>query len=155
MKKGVILWIALASVFFGGYASLAQEGNLITNTEILQNAQAESTLNKIGDWWATLGKSAQEKDKIVQERKENRTVNTTAQELQVCREKVQAESQDLKEKASQGIAAAKEKAGTLKEEAGRQAKEKAALDLEACKVKIKKEAENALNKANDFLKNWK
>lgn len=147
-------------LFINPLSALGEEA--ANNTQAPAQAPATSIIDKVGDWFATLGKSNEEKGKILEERQGNRTMEQAKQEYTVCKEKVQSGVQDAKAKAAEGIAAAKDKAKNIKDEAkvkaqqkAQQAKELASQELATCKDNFKKEMDSSLDKAKDFLKNWK
>jgi flagellar biosynthesis/type III secretory pathway protein FliH len=161
MKRSSALMIVFFSLLFiNPLLALGEEA--ANNTQAPAQAPTTSIIDKVGDWFATLGKSNEEKGKILEERQENRITEQAAQAYKVCKEKTQTEVQNAQAKAAEGIAAAKDKTKNIKDEAkakaqqkAQQAKEAASQELAACKEKFKNEMDSSLDKAKDFLKNWK
>lgn len=147
--------------------------------EAADNAQAPvaeaskvSFFDNVSDWYATVGKTAEEKEKILQERRDKRAEDQATKACEEAKARAQSAAQDVKARAAEGVATAKEKAATLKEQAKVKAEEKAAAlkgqaqqkideakakaaqEAEACKVKFKGELNSSLDKAKDLLGNW-
>lgn len=59
-----------------------------------EHASEESIFNRIGDWFATVGKSPEEKEKILMERKAERAAKRAEKEAK----KAQKEAEEAKEK---------------------------------------------------------
>lgn len=165
--RGVVV-VFLSLLFACPCGAFAQEA--ADNAQVpVDEASRASFFDNVSDWYATLGKTTEEKEKILQERRDKRA---QAQAMKACEEakaKLQSAAQDAKAKAAEGMATAKQKAATLKEEAKVKAQEKAAaikseaqqkIDeakakaAEACKTKVKSELDSSLDKAKDMLAQW-
>lgn len=170
MKRLFIFCLAFSFIMFFRPLFAAEQA---VNTEISPKAAGPSILDKLGDWFATFGKSVEEKAKILQERQEKINAEQTAKEIEAYQEKAQSEVQKAQEKAAQEIATAEEKAKKIEEQAREKAAEKVAAakekaqkeveqakenvgkEVEAYKEKLKKGVEDSLDQAKDLLKNWK
>jgi flagellar biosynthesis/type III secretory pathway protein FliH len=135
-------------------------------------ASKASFFDNVSDWYATLGKTAEEKEKILQDRRDKRAADQAMKACEDTEAKARSLAQDARMKAEQGVAAAREKAATLKGEAKvkveekaavvksqagqkvEEAKTKAARQVEACKAKLKTEMDSSLDKAKDMLAQW-
>jgi len=100
MKK--VLALLLILVFALGTipafsAPLGQKG---ASAQALANASDESVFNRVGDWFATRGKSDTEKQQILAERKVKRTAEKVQKEAQ--RQKKELEKQAKKTKVEAG-----------------------------------------------------
>lgn len=171
MRKIAILLAAFLFIAFIGVLSAAEEQAESVETQAA--TCKTSMVDKVGDWFATLGKTAEEKEKILQERLDERKAGEAVKEVEAYKEKVQSEVQKAQAKAAEEIAKAKEKADRIKEQAGEkadkefaiakekagkevaQAKAKVAKEVESYKEKLKKDADGCLGKAKGLLKDWK
>ncbi|HPN72706.1 MAG TPA: hypothetical protein PKZ41_01775 [Candidatus Omnitrophota bacterium] len=84
MKKFIVLVLAvMLSVGFAGSAwSQAGAGQKGPSARAFEKASDESALNRVGDWFATRGKSEQEKQAILAERKAKRTAEKMKKEAE-------------------------------------------------------------------------
>jgi len=120
MKK--IAVFCLAAVFALGTvpALAAPEGEKGASDQALANASERSVFNRTGDWFATVGKSDEEKKTIRAERQAKRDAKRA--EKQAKKQKQEAEK---KMKEAQGQADAKKKEAEKKaQKAGNEAKGK-------------------------------
>ena len=176
MKKLAPILVLLFSIVFinPGFIFAADP----TCTEQTSSETAKTpVLEKIGDWFATFGKSKEEKERILQEREINRVAQEEAPEMKTYKEKFQSDLNNLQGKAAQEVLAAEAKAAKIKEEAAIKAdkliaaakekmqnqmaqfKEKAASEFAVYKEKFKEQfkekAANSLNRAKEFINNIK
>jgi len=155
--------VALISLFLlsaSPSVMLAQEPADNTQVPAGETSQA-SFFDNVSDWYATLGKTAEEKEKILQDRRDKRATDQAAKACEDAKAKAKSIAQDAKMQAAQGVAAVKEKAATLKGEARVKVEEKAAAaksqaeqKVEECKIKLKTEVDSSLDKAKDMLARW-
>lgn len=72
MKKIVTFFIILAFVFSVTPAFAAKGGEKGASQTAYERASEESIFHRVGDWFATIGKSEEEKKAIISERKTKR-----------------------------------------------------------------------------------
>ncbi|GEM_PF-2318566 len=174
MKRLTAATIVFLALLFGYPCAgvFAQEAADDTQASQGTETSKASFFDNISDWYATLGKTAEEKEKVLQERRDKRAEDQTTKACEEAKAKAQSAAQDVKARAAEGVATAKEKAATLKEQAKVKAEEKAAAlkgqaqqkideakgkaaqEAEACKTKLKGELNSSLDKAKDLLGNW-
>jgi len=169
MKKfAAVVFVSLFLLSACPSVMLAQEA--AGNAQVpAAEASKASFFDNVSDWYATLGKTTEEKEKILQERRDKRAEAQATKACEEAKANLQSAAQDAKAKAAEGMATAKQKAATLKEEARAKAQEKAAaikseaqqkIDeakakaAEACKTKVKSELDSSLDKAKDMLAQW-
>lgn len=101
MKKLLTVLMVLclvASIAAPGYAAVGRKG---ASDMAMEKASDESVFNRVGDWWATKGKSPAEKQAILTKRKAQRA----AKRAQKGAEKQTKELNKQVKKTSQGMKA--------------------------------------------------
>lgn len=99
MKKLILVCLALALIFTSAPAFCAKGGKKGASQMAMEKASDKAVFHRVSDWFATVGKSKEEKDKIIAERDAKR-----AQER-------------ARKEAEKRVREAKEKAGKVETEA--------------------------------------
>jgi len=95
MKKIAALF--LVSVFLIGSMSLcfAQKGQKGASEKAYEHASEEAIFNRVGDWFATVGKSPEEKETIIAERKAKREAKRAEKEARKAQKEAEKEQKRL------------------------------------------------------------
>jgi hypothetical protein len=100
MKKTMILVLAAMLVLFA-VPSFAQ-GEKGASAQAYEHADDNAIFNRVGDWFATIGKSDEEKEAIVAQRKAERQVKRAEKEAQKAakqaEEKIKEQKKNLEGK---------------------------------------------------------
>lgn len=91
MKK-MIIGIMIACIFLATTVSYAAQDASCASEKARENASDQAVFNRVGDWFATVGKSDEEREQIITERRVRREAKRAEKEAR------KAERQ-LKEKA--------------------------------------------------------
>ncbi len=78
MKKVVLIVTAIALTAGFSPAFAAREGEKGADQSAYEHASDNAVFNRVGDWFATVGKSEEEKAKILEERKTRRAARRAA-----------------------------------------------------------------------------
>ena len=90
MRKLVVVLLAL--VFLAGTVDCFAQKAKGASKRAQERASDEAVFHRVGDWFATVGKSKEEKEKIVQERKAQRAVKRAEKEAEKARKKAEKEA---------------------------------------------------------------
>ncbi|MBN1869129.1 MAG: hypothetical protein JW847_00915 [Candidatus Omnitrophica bacterium] len=165
MKK--MIWLTLFCVLMGWPLARAQEQPAAeVNAESAGQAQTqELLLDKIGDWFATVGKSEEEKAAILAERRlkqENESGNTFSEWLEAQKQaveqaflkiikKISSIASGVKEEFKKKAAQLKERAASMIEEGGKKKEEeiknKTGVTAEDQKDKLQSKTEDVIDSA--------
>jgi Skp family chaperone for outer membrane proteins len=99
-------------------AIAAPEGEQGAADEALKCANDQAVFNRIPDWFATVGKSAEEKEKIMAEKKALRTQKRADKEAKKAEKQARKEAQKAEKEAEKAMEKAKDDA----DEAGKEMK---------------------------------
>jgi len=96
----------LMVLFLGGFLSVACTGTVSAessgqkgaNQQAYEHASEHSIFNRVGDWFATIGKSQSEKKEILQERKAERALIQAERELKQKKNKKNKAGKKIKDK---------------------------------------------------------
>lgn len=105
MKKTTFIILALCLIFSGSFCFAAKDGEKGASDQAYEHASDNSVFNRTSDWFATIGKSDEEKQKVLTERKARRAAKK-AQE-QTGKQARKAEKQLMKEEKKAGKKAQK------------------------------------------------
>ncbi len=152
MKKIIIGILVFFVVFyahtFGKCQEATEEEEIEVAQEVSTGVPQPSILDQASDWWATLGKSEEEKAQILQERKLKRLEQgsqSTIEELKIqAQEKVSNAKEEAKNKAMAMKEEAKNKADALKQEVGQRVantKEQTAKKVAESKERVRQKVE--------------
>jgi hypothetical protein len=106
MKKFLVLLVAL-SIMITSMPVFAAQGRKGASDQALDKASDEAVFNRIGDWFATVGKSDSEKKAVLAERKTKRTAERAQKQAEkkkremkkqakVAQKNMQKQSRNLK-----------------------------------------------------------
>ena len=95
MRKIIVLFLVLA--FLAGSMSLcfAQMGQKGASEKAYEHASEEAIFNRVGDWFATIGKSPEEKEAIIAERKAKRAAKRAEKEARKAQKEAEKEQKRL------------------------------------------------------------
>jgi hypothetical protein len=168
MKKWVwFLALLLCIAWITPLVTLAEQE--AKNNPVSVETEKKPILDKVGDWFATFGKSTEEKEKILEERQDKKMLQEITQGAGAIKEDLGAEFLNAQAKATQEIAQAKEKVANIMERARVEsekvmaqakeralkivglAKEKAGSQMSDYKEQLKNQAATTLDKAKEFI----
>jgi putative protein kinase ArgK-like GTPase of G3E family len=81
IKKLICLSVALSLIMFASSVFAAKGSERRVGVQAYQNAGGQSIFNRVSDWFATVGKSDQEKAKILAERRTKRAKQRARKDL--------------------------------------------------------------------------
>lgn len=92
MRKVVVCVLAL--VFLMGSVAIcsAQRGQKGASEKAYEHASEEAIFNRVGDWFATRGKSPEEKEAIIAERKAKREAKRAEKEARKAQKQLEKET---------------------------------------------------------------
>jgi F0F1-type ATP synthase membrane subunit b/b' len=168
MKKWVwFLALLFCAAWITPLVTLAEQG--AENNPVSLDTENKPLLDKVGDWFATFGKSTEEKEKILEERQDKKILQEITQGTGAIKEDLGTELLNAQARATQEITQAKEKVANImgraraesekvmaqaKERAQKiveLAKEKAGLQMSEYKEQLKNQAATTLDKAKNFI----
>lgn len=98
MKK--LLTICFAVVFaLSSSLAFAAPGRKGSSDKAMENASDEAVFNRVGDWFATIGKSGEEKEAIIAERKAERAAKKAQKEAKKKQKMAEKKAKEAKGKA--------------------------------------------------------
>lgn len=119
MKKLILVLVALAFLTISVPGFAAEGGQKGASSKAKEQASEQSIFNRVGDWFATVGKSEEEKEKILKERKQERAQEKAARKAEKMKEKAERKAENKQEqaerKAEKMQKKAEEKAETMKQ----------------------------------------
>jgi len=96
MKKGMIIVLSIMLM-----VSTTGLGFAAPNAKALEQADENAVFNRVGDWFATVGKSDVEKTKILAERKAQRAVKRAEKLVEKNKKMAEKRAGDAKKKMKQ------------------------------------------------------
>jgi len=163
MKKIIIGILVFFIVFYVHTFGKCQEAKGEEVVEVVQEVSAEvpqpSMLDQASDWWATLGKSKEEKTQILEERKlkrlEQGSQSTIEEVKSMVQEKASVVKETVKNRAMTMKEEAENKADALKQEVGQkvtntkeQTAQKVAESKERVRQKVEETKANVINQVD-------
>ena len=107
MKKIMVLGLAAMLVLSATVSFAAKDGVKGASAQAYEHADDNAIFNRVGDWFATVGKSDEEKAKIKAERKAERAVKRAEKEAKKqakgAKEKMEKGKKDLNKKMKKGF----------------------------------------------------
>ncbi|HQP10313.1 MAG TPA: hypothetical protein PKV41_02880 [Candidatus Omnitrophota bacterium] len=101
MKKTLMLVLAALVVLFTA-PSFAQQGSKGASAQAYEHASDEAVFNRVGDWFATIGKSEEEKAAIKAQRRAEREAKRIEKEAkkkaQQAEEEMEKQKKNINEK---------------------------------------------------------
>ncbi|MBD3379623.1 MAG: hypothetical protein GF408_04075 [Candidatus Omnitrophica bacterium] len=95
--KAVIIF-AVILMAFGTVDGIAAPGEKGASSTAMEKASDEAVFHRIGDWFATIGKSDQEKQEIIGERKAKRAAERADRQAERAREKARRQAEKANRK---------------------------------------------------------
>ena len=102
MKK-ILIFTLVAIFIIGVIPAFAAKGRRGASDKALQNASEEAVFHRVGDWFATIGKSDEEKKAIIAERKAKRTAAKMAKEAEKKKKMAEKELKRKKKEAEKKL----------------------------------------------------
>ncbi|MBN1869315.1 MAG: hypothetical protein JW847_01890 [Candidatus Omnitrophica bacterium] len=99
MKKFMVLGLAVMLVFSAAVVFAQQDKGKGASAQAYEHADDNAIFNRVGDWFATIGKSDEEKAVIKAQRKTERAAKRAEKETQ----KAAKEAKEKMEKGAQGL----------------------------------------------------
>ena len=87
MKKLICLSVALSLILIAGPVFAAKGGEKGASAQAYEHASEQAIFNRVSDWFATIGKSEEEKAKILAERKARRAQKRAEKALEKAERK--------------------------------------------------------------------
>lgn len=144
----LIFFIIFYALTFGECQDATTEESVEVSQEVVADVLQPSILDQASDWWATLGKSEEEKAQILEERRLKRLEQgskSTIEGMKIqAQEKISTVKEEAKNKAVIMKEEAKIKATVLKEEVGKKvtvAKERASHKITESKERVRQKVE--------------
>jgi hypothetical protein len=139
MRKALNLIILLAFLFAANPLLWAQEGEKGASEKAYEHASENAIFNRISDWFATVGKSPEEKEAILTERKAQRAAKRAEKKASQVKERGRKEASEVAEEVEKQAKAAKPK---VKMEKGKPIIQQEAPSIEEEVPSIQQEAPN-------------
>ncbi len=98
MKKIVVLTIILSLVMVSMPVFAAEGGKKGASERAYERASPQAIFHRIEDWFATRGKSPEEKESILKERRAERAVKRAFKEAERVKKKAEKEVKKAKQK---------------------------------------------------------
>ena len=95
MRKVTVGFLVFLFLVIGMPAFTAEKGEKGASSKAYEHASEQSIFNRVGDWFATVGKSPEEKEKILQERQAKRAAKRAEQEAKKAKEKTKSKTEGL------------------------------------------------------------
>ena len=109
MKKIVALMVILALALTAMPAFAAKGGTRGASQKAYENASDKAVFNRVGDWFATRGKSPEEKEAIIAERDAKRAAKKAEKEAKKLEKQAKKEAKKLGEEAKNNKKSLKKK----------------------------------------------
>lgn len=100
MKKIAAIFIILSLLAAGAPAFAAKGGVRGASEQAYEHAGPQAIFNRVGDWFATVGKSKEEKEAILVERKANRAAARAEREARKAARRADEAKQEAKRAAN-------------------------------------------------------
>jgi len=98
LRKLIIILIMFSLVVIPSVSFAAKGGEKGASGQAYENASDQAIFNRVGDWFATVGKSKEEKDKIKAERRAKREAERVRKEAEKQTEGIK---QDIEKKSQE------------------------------------------------------
>jgi len=99
MKKLVLLLIAVSLALTSSMPAFAAKGSKGASEQAYEHASDKAIFNRVSDWFATVGKSPEEKEKIIAERDAKRAAKRAEKEARKLKKEAESSVKKVKEKA--------------------------------------------------------
>lgn len=120
MKKVLVVTIILSLVMISMSVFAAEGGKKGASERAYERASPQAIFHRIEDWFATRGKSPEEKERILKERRAERAVKRAFKEAR----KAQKEAERVKKKAEKKVEKTKQKLKRQQRDWGKKGKGK-------------------------------
>ncbi|MFO8052887.1 MAG: hypothetical protein R6U54_02865 [Candidatus Omnitrophota bacterium] len=101
MKKLILVFTALVFLTISAPVFSAEDGKKGASSKAQEQASQQSIFNRVGDWFATVGKSEEKKKKILKERKQKRAQEKAEEKAEKMQRKAEEKAEKAKEKAEE------------------------------------------------------
>ena len=99
MKKTSIVIFLSLFIIIALPAFSAEEGKKGASSKAYEHASENAIFNRVGDWFATIGKSKEEKTKILEERKIERAAKRIEKESRKAKRQAEKKARKVQKKA--------------------------------------------------------
>jgi len=96
--KRVLILLLVAAIMIPAVTAIAQQGTKGASATAMEKASDEAIFHRIGDWFATIGKSPEEKQAIIAERKAKRAAKRAEKEAAKQKKLMEKQMKETKEK---------------------------------------------------------
>ncbi|MFC1667724.1 hypothetical protein ACFL0P_07720 [Candidatus Omnitrophota bacterium] len=96
MRKLMTLVLVLAFVMVSIPVFAAEGSRKGASAKAYEHASDEAVFNRVGDWFSTVGKSKEEKEAIIAERKAKRAAKRAEKEAKKAKKKAEKEAKKAK-----------------------------------------------------------
>ncbi|MBN2484056.1 MAG: hypothetical protein JXD21_07650 [Candidatus Omnitrophica bacterium] len=96
MKRPLLIAFIICAQVLPCYPQ--DQGETQANVQAHAHASEHSVFNRVGDWWATIGKSGEAKTKILQEREVARALHRAEKELKKTHKEAAKKRKQAREK---------------------------------------------------------
>jgi hypothetical protein len=103
MKRFVCFIVGLFLLSCLNIAYSAEEGQKGASSKAYEHASENAIFNRITDWFATVGKSKEEKEAILADRKAQRAAKRAQKEAQKATEDTEEEAERIREQTSKRV----------------------------------------------------
>lgn len=114
MKRFIISFVAVLFVLTNLLVYAGEGGEKGASSKAYEHASENAVFNRVSDWFATLGKSKEEKAKMLEERKAERAAKRAEKEAKKLKKKAEEEAEEAKEEAEEKAEKVKEKVSKQK-----------------------------------------
>lgn len=119
MKKLILVTLVLSLVLVSGLAFAARGGVKGADEKAYEHASDNAIFNRIGDWFATRGKSKEAKEAIIEERKAKRAQKRAEKEARKAQKATDKEARKIKKETIKAGKELREKKGSAKKGSGK------------------------------------
>lgn len=98
MKKAGIIVVVLLLALVSKLVFAAEGGKKGASARAYERASEQAIFHRVSDWFSTIGKSAEEKAKILEERRAERAARKAEKEAEKAQRKIEQTKQKLHKK---------------------------------------------------------
>ena len=117
MKKWIACWVVCMFALSVVPAYAAPEGRKGASDQALENADENAVFHRIPDWFATVGKSDEEKEQILAERKAERARKRLEKQAEKQKKEAEKQKKNAEKKMKEGKQEAQKAQTGLKDKA--------------------------------------
>lgn len=109
MKKTAVIMFLVVCIVIAVPVFSAEGGKKGASPKAYEHASENAVFNRVGDWFATIGKSEEEKTKMLEQRKAERAVKLIEKEARKTKKKAEKETKKIQKKAAKDTSKVKQK----------------------------------------------